>query len=703
MIIRRSQFASAYTKIRQSSLSGTCAVLILVALDVDALCACKMLATLLKSDFVPYQIRPIAGWSDLEKANATLVQGNEELQFVIMLNFGAHFDPLQYLEVDESVKIYIIDSHKPVLLENCYMDSNVLVWDDGDIERQSEIEKAFYDWHEEDRRRKARDEDDDRSHQSEDDEANEDDIDSILETTSSLGQDGDDGENDSSALGTNRKRRSRSGSDDASQRENEAEDSESDASDGGPRQRRRTGMNTHIQPSPRKPSADPIIPSARQVELERRRAYERNGTILSEYYDRGDWYGESVAGLIYALASDLGREDNELLWLSIVGLTSLAIHNRLNQDNYLLFYAIFKDEVVRLNPPPLIKNGPSRVNGRNPTDVAIRAESEYRFMLFRHWSLYDAMMHSPYLGAKMKIYSEPGKKQLHKLFAKMGFSLAQCRQIYTHMDMDLKRNLREKLEKFAPAYGLDELMLKSFVRPYGFKCTLSASDTSYALTALLETGNKGLLQRAKQGTDEDVSQIDEDVMTENIRDEWLQNFNDAFDALDNVDLLQKAIPVSMALQQAIIRTGTALIDKREIRSLRSFRMSVVKEGPDVAIFTHPLALQKLATWLSEAINELEREKGKTKHLPFVIAALDERTDRYLVLGTSVTNTFPGTNAADTTDRDKINRNKFGNAFQELSHAHQARFRLDSFDASVVECNRADLGQLLETLSLQTLQ
>lgn len=79
MIIRRTQFASAYTRIKQSSLSGTCAVLILVALDVDALCACRMLASLLKVDFIPFQIRPIAGWSDLDDVNRTLVQGNEEV------------------------------------------------------------------------------------------------------------------------------------------------------------------------------------------------------------------------------------------------------------------------------------------------------------------------------------------------------------------------------------------------------------------------------------------------------------------------------------------------------------------------------------------------------------------------------------------------------------------------------------------------
>lgn len=672
---------------------------------------------------MPYQIRPIAGWSDLELVNNTLVQGNDEvscsrnercslqtysvqLKFVILLNFGAHFDPLQYLEVDEAVKIYIIDSHKPVLLENCYMDSNVLVWDDGDIERQSDIETAFREWHEEDRRQKLSreagsdadsDEEDadaaDIISESDDNEREEEDgqLDSIENTVE-----------DSEDLGTpngNGKRQSPS----SSQSDAEISDHES-----GPRQRRKTGAGTHVQPSPRKRiNGTPLDGPAdsQESELSRRRRHDRNGGILSDYYDRGDWYGESVAGLIYGLASDLGREDNDLLWLSIVGLTSLAITNRINTENYDMFYGLYKDEVNRLNPPPTAtKTGPSRVNGRNSYDLSIRAESEYRFMLFRHWSLYDAMLHSPYLGAKMKVYSEPGKKQLRKLFAKMGFSLAQCRQIYTHMDMDLKRNLREKLEKFAPQYGLDELMLRSFVRPYGFKCTLSASDTSYAITALLETGRKGVVLKNHRHYEDERIEEDPDVMSANIQQEWVQNFNDAFDALDNIDLLVKAIPVSMALQEAIVRTGTALIDKREIRSLRNFRMAVVKDGPDLSIFTHPLALHKLAAWLSEAINELERERGKTKHLPFVIAALNERTDRYLVLGTSVSNTgSSGVDSAAAEDsRDKVVRNKFGNAFQELSSSHQARFRLDSFDASVVECNRADLGGLLETLSLQVL-
>lgn len=44
MFIRRSNYVDAYSRIKAASLSGSCAVLIFVALEVDALCACKMLS-----------------------------------------------------------------------------------------------------------------------------------------------------------------------------------------------------------------------------------------------------------------------------------------------------------------------------------------------------------------------------------------------------------------------------------------------------------------------------------------------------------------------------------------------------------------------------------------------------------------------------------------------------------------------------------
>lgn len=67
-------------------------------------------------------------------------------------------------------------------------------------------------------------------------------------------------------------------------------------------------------------------------------------------------------------------------------------------------------------------------------------------------------------------------------------------------------------------------------------------------------------------------------------------------------------------------------------------MAVVKDGPDVQLFTHPAALTKLALWIGEAIAEQEREsKGKIgnrgRGTPLVMAGLNEGRGVYVVVGT----------------------------------------------------------------------
>jgi hypothetical protein len=46
-------------------------------------------------------------------------------------------------------------------------------------------------------------------------------------------------------------------------------------------------------------------------------------------------------------------------------------------------------------------------------------------MLFRHWTLYDAMYHSSYVASKLGIWKERGRKRLTGLLAKMGFVLTR--------------------------------------------------------------------------------------------------------------------------------------------------------------------------------------------------------------------------------------------------------------------------------------
>jgi cell division control protein 45 len=55
------------------------------------------------------------------------------------------------------------------------------------------------------------------------------------------------------------------------------------------------------------------------------------------------------------------------------------------------------------------------------------------------------------------------------------------------MDLDLKKQLRTKLEAIAPEYGMVEWSYPSFMRSYGFRShPLSAADAVEAVSALLD-------------------------------------------------------------------------------------------------------------------------------------------------------------------------------------------------------------------------
>lgn len=105
--------------------------------------------------------------------------------------------------------------------------------------------------------------------------------------------------------------------------------------------------------------------------------------------------------------------------LAILGLTFQFITNLIDRERYEGYASVLANEVTRLNIAPqdqLRRLG----QGQNPDDRSIRQSDEFRFTLFRHWNLYDAMYHSGYVASKMRLYRERGRKNLQGLLAKMG-------------------------------------------------------------------------------------------------------------------------------------------------------------------------------------------------------------------------------------------------------------------------------------------
>ncbi|XP_065830713.1 cell division control protein 45 homolog [Oscarella lobularis] len=97
-------------------------LLILVALDADALCACKILQALLHADNVPYTLVPVDGVASLQRA---FQEHGEQVNYVVMINCGGNIDILDVLQPEENVIFYVIDSHRPLFLDNIFNDGQV--------------------------------------------------------------------------------------------------------------------------------------------------------------------------------------------------------------------------------------------------------------------------------------------------------------------------------------------------------------------------------------------------------------------------------------------------------------------------------------------------------------------------------------------------------------------------------------------------
>ncbi|KAK7415315.1 DNA replication initiation factor cdc45 [Neonectria punicea] len=727
MHLPRSLISNLYIHLQNTRHPLSPPVLILVALEPDALCACRVLTRLLKHDYIPHKIQPVAGYTDLEKAGKELVVPMMESQggsggVVVCLGVGGMVDlgPLLGLEPEgddapySGVEVWVMDAHRPWNLGNVFggfpLDpttevsssyqsrsppgvdggqitraykpgkGGIVVFDDGDIQDDLTAERKAY-----------------------------------LALVDMPDLDDDDGEDLGETDDEDDEDTSRQESAHAGQKRKSWSDEYSD--DDRPRQRRRSNSSSPIPESPQRPkprglisirepdaglSSDPVqppsgaqapaAPSARALRRRLLRIRQENEAVLHKYYKVGSSFSEPLSSMMYSLASELGREDNDLLWLTIVGVTSMELYGRSSAgiaapvrksdssrpSGWLgirgaKIRQLLRDEVRRLNPPEFVngrvvaeQTGVIPTTARNPEDTGIRLSPEPRFLLIRHWSLYDSMLHSPYLFSRLKTWSETGIKRLHKLLAKMGVSLAQCKQSYTHMDMMLKRELRAKLLKYGSLYNLDEMVPSvdtdgkdragakdgwGFVRSWGWRATLSAQDVGVVIGALLEVGKHAHTADAAQTSTQLTREVEEEMEFAAQGEEFVGRFWAAYDALEDIDSLKAGLPTAQFLHRAIYRTGTSLINKKQIKHLRAFRMCVVKDGPDVALFAHPAALTKLSLWIGEALAEQERDNhGKLSHggrgTPLIVASLNEKRGVYVVVGTG------GGGGPDTTLLDR---------------------------------------------------
>ncbi|KAK9247921.1 CDC45 family [Lipomyces tetrasporus] len=674
MHVSPSSYARAFTSLRASAIShATCRLVLFVAcLDVDALCAAKIFSGILKRELIPHRTCPVAGYSELKARYSEL---EDDVTSVVLLGCGALVDLSVYLrdeenddEEDEEDEesfmnrrrerrtIYVFDSHRPWNLQNVFGPDDVICFDDGDVEdgllnKEREAYEALVELGESDEEDSEEEDEDDEEHASE----SELEADEEGEVAEDVGSDDESSEmHDANKISTSRR--------------SESPDS--------------TRSSKRKSPSsPRSPSPSPRRQkSARQV----RREYQE---IIATYYSRGTAYSTPVASQLYSLLSSLGDASTQDLWLSIVGTTAL---DTLAPQLYRRLFPLLRDEVRRLNPS---------VTGvkLSADDTGLVIQPDFRMFLLRHWTLYDALIHSHYVASRLQLWTDDGRKKLHKMLAKMGVSLSVAKERWTHTDVSLKRALKDRISSVAAVFGIGSIVRTGVIRKFGFRGTVTAGDAVESVAALLECG-RGKSVVDKENVNPGAKPGDE--AKESYKAAWIDNFWIGWDALDDVELLLHGLERAQVLQQAVVRTGTALLEKNQVLILRTFRLAVLKDGPDLDLFSNPITLIRLASWVNECKAEQE-----DRQIPMVMAALDRIRDTYTVVGLPARVLKQSAN--DDGDEDDLvgdddeetTRNSFGIAFQQVAKQTHARVRIDSFESSVVEVRKDDLTGFLEGMTV----
>ena len=73
---------------------------------------------------------------------------------------------------------------------------------------------------------------------------------------------------------------------------------------------------------------------------------------------------------------------------------------------------------------------------------------------------------SNYMVSKLRIWNEPGRKDLRKFLANLSVPLEQASQKFSFMDPSLKSTLKDNILKVAHQFSLDEPIMHGYVRQF---------------------------------------------------------------------------------------------------------------------------------------------------------------------------------------------------------------------------------------------
>lgn len=383
-----------------------------------------------------------------------------------------------------------------------------------------------------------------------------------------------------------------------------------------------------------------------------RREWIKNKDDIVFKYSQYTFYTRSSALVVFELAWQMSKDSLDLLWWAIVGLTEQLLLGKCESSTYTIETQKIQSHVSRLN---------NKMNGNSNTTHSIKVtfENDLYLALYRHWSIKESITNSVYSACKMKLWTLNGKKKLDELLVEMGLPIAQARQQFSSMDLLMKNDFYQMIEKTAEKYNMGEIIYGSFTLQYGYKNRFAAADYVYSMIALLE-------------------QIEHGRTAESC-------FLEALDGLsrNNKSILEKGISKAKVLLDAIFRQVKTSLEMKQVLSAGPFLYLILQD--ENILFSSPYGLTMLATFMLKGFLAVSRNRRAQEKPLIVSIPIDAGRSINLMVG------IPPVG-------DDL-KNLFGKAFENAAIKSNAAISQDFFDTNIIQVKQADCPKFIDALTV----
>ncbi|XP_058795784.1 cell division control protein 45 homolog isoform X2 [Phymastichus coffea] len=400
------------------------------------------------------------------------------------------------------------------------------------------------------------------------------------------------------------------------------------------------------------------LQEAQIIKKRQRREWEQKRDELMFNYSQYSYYSKSSALTAYEMTWQASRDSLDMIWWAIIGSTEQALLNKVESTTNTLDTGFLQGHVSRLSHA---RRGDGNENQKSTMKITF--EKDLKLALYHHWTVEDSLRHSMITSVALRLWSIKGEQKMKQLLAEMGLPLDQSKQQFSAMDLNLRNEFKDMVEKIADKYEVGSVIGASFTLHNGYRFKYCASDVVYAMLAVMESTSK---ERPPKLC-----------------------FLEASSCLTrtNKDVLDKAIEKAKTMLVHIFKTAQSILELKQVTNAGAYLYIVLSDSIlHCHMFSHPHTLLMLAQFTLRAYVASSRNKYKAASIPLVASATyNEEKKTCLIVG------IPPVS-------EEQPRSLFGRAFEQAAKNTNSTLEADYFDTTIARLKIEDRPKFFDALA-----